>query len=94
MLCVVIIYDIVDNKKRRLVSDVLEGYGIRVNKSVFECKLKNTKQKEHILKELKDIFNPKLDSIRIYTICQKCILNSEELGKHPEPFDSESVFWI
>jgi CRISPR-associated protein Cas2 len=84
----------INNKKRRLVSDILEGYGTRVNKSVFECILKNKKQKQDIVEELKATFDPKTDSIRIYTICQKCLTNSDELGKHPDPFDGDSIFWI
>ena len=94
MIRVVVIYDITNNKKRRLVSDILEGYGTRVNKSVFECELKSEKQKQHLIKELKAIFDPKTDSIRIYKLCQTCIANALELGKHPEPFDRDSVFWI
>ncbi|NLW36114.1 MAG: CRISPR-associated endonuclease Cas2, partial [Syntrophorhabdus aromaticivorans] len=34
---VVIAYDISDDKKRLEISDLLITYGIRVNKSVFEC---------------------------------------------------------
>jgi CRISPR-associated protein Cas2 len=44
----VITYDISNNKERRLVSKVLEGYGFRVQKSVFECLLN-----KRLLRELK-----------------------------------------
>lgn len=93
-MTMLIVYDIANNKQRRLVSDILEGYGTRVNKSVFECHLKNEKQKRHLLTELKKSFNPKLDSIRIYSICQKCVVNSFEIGMHPDPFEYECVYFV
>ena len=31
-----ITYDIEDDKRRKKISDLLEGYGVRVNYSVFE----------------------------------------------------------
>ena len=33
------VYDVSDNKERERVAKVLEGYGIRVQKSSFECVL-------------------------------------------------------
>jgi CRISPR-associated protein Cas2 len=91
---VVIVYDIVKNKKRKIVSDLLEGYGIRVNKSVFECRFKNQKEKSALIAELKKEIDPKRDSIRIYTICQNCIATSLELGNNPEPFETEGVYFV
>ena len=38
---VVIAYDIVDDKHRTKISKLLEGYGERVNYSVFECMLRH-----------------------------------------------------
>jgi len=34
-----VVYDITDDKERRKVDRVLTGYGFRVQKSVFECRL-------------------------------------------------------
>ena len=36
-MLVLIVYDIPDNKRRTKLSKFLEGYGRRVQKSVFEC---------------------------------------------------------
>jgi CRISPR-associated protein Cas2 len=91
---VVIVYDIVKNKNRKIVSDLLEGYGTRVNKSVFECRFKNEKERSALIAELKKEINPKRDSIRIYTVCQNCIAASEELGNNPEPFETEGVYFV
>ena len=40
MIQVVVAYDIAYNKRRNKIAKCLEGYGIRVNYSVFECVLK------------------------------------------------------
>ena len=94
MTTVLIVYDIVKNKNRKNVSDLLEGYGRRVNKSVFECRFKNEKEKKALISELKKEINPKRDSIRIYTICQKCIQTSEELSNQPDPFETDGVYFV
>ena len=33
-----VMYDITDNRERRKTGQILAGYGIRVQKSVFECR--------------------------------------------------------
>lgn len=40
MLFYVVVYDISSDKQRKKVSDLLEGYGLRVQYSVFECVFK------------------------------------------------------
>src|ERR1043166_7381999 len=35
----VVVYDITDNKERGRISKLLKGYGFRIQKSVFECRL-------------------------------------------------------
>lgn len=34
-----VVYDISDDKERRKVDKLLKGYGFRIQKSVFECRL-------------------------------------------------------
>ena len=46
---VLIIYDIVDNRKRVKIAKLLSGYGKRVQKSAFEAML--TKQKYNTINE-------------------------------------------
>ncbi|MGY2838709.1 CRISPR-associated endonuclease Cas2 [Thermostichus sp. MS-CIW-41] len=45
----VITYDIPDNKRRKKVSDLLEGYGRRVQYSVFECRLEQHQYQDLII---------------------------------------------
>ncbi|MGF1567008.1 MAG: CRISPR-associated endonuclease Cas2 [Nodosilinea sp.] len=67
MLLYLITYDIPSDKRRKKVSDLLEGYGQRVQYSVFECMLESAKFKE--LKErLAKRVNLEEDSIRFYPL--------------------------
>ena len=81
-------YDIINDKRRKKLSDLLEGYGVRVNYSVFELEL-NERKREKLLYEieLKKLINKKYDSLRFYHICQNCISKSFELGNREEPFE-------
>ena len=68
-------YDIEDNKIRKKISDILEEYGIRVNKSVFEIKVTQTQLKKLLVK----LEVLKEDNIRFYHLCQNCIQKSFSL---------------
>ena len=82
-------YDIPDDRRRLKVMWTLEGFGSRVQKSVFECNLTGQqyqKLKEKVLKEV----NREEDSVRYYSLCQVCqgkveIQGTGEVMKDP-PF--------
>ena len=68
-LYILIIYDIIDNKKRNRLAKFSQGYGFRIQKSAFEAFLtKSLYQK--LLREIKGYASPE-DSIRIYKIIGK-----------------------
>lgn len=69
MLFYVIAYDISDDKRRKTISDILEGYGSRVQYSVFECVLSKP-QFQELTKKLKRVFEEEEDSLRFYPISQ------------------------
>lgn len=66
---VLIIYDIVQNRKRQKLAKLMEGYGFRVQKSAFESELEQRKY-DKLLQELIP-FGTDGDSIRIYRILGK-----------------------
>jgi len=71
-------YDISNHKIRRNVSNHLLDHGLRVQYSVFECRL-NKKQ----LEELRAILNELIedtDSIRWYPLCRWCEASVEWQG--------------
>lgn len=61
-----IIYDIVDNKKRLKLSKLLLGYGFRIQKSAFEAVITKKKYKE--LVDRLPAYTSSEDSIRVYKI--------------------------
>ncbi len=63
----IVSYDISSNKRRKKVADLLEGYGQRVQLSVFECELSDKQFKEMYQKLLKRIKHEE-DNIRIYPV--------------------------
>lgn len=77
----VISYDISNNRLRTQLARLLEGYGVRVQYSVFECRLEYERYQE-LLKKMKE-YSEKFeeDSIRIYRICKNCEQEIETLGK-------------
>ena len=88
-----ITYDIVNNKNRKKLSDLLETYGYRVNYSVFECELNKTKLKK-LINEIKEkkYTNNKTDSLRFYNLCENCINKSFELTNRSEIFEQKELF--
>ena len=64
---VLMIYDIVDTKRRNKMVKCLESYGVRVQKSAFEALL-NRKQYVKMLSESSIIIDQAIDSLRVYVL--------------------------
>lgn len=86
-----ITYDIEDDKIRKKVSDELEAFRYRVNYSVFECELNQTKLKK-LVEKLEELVDKKYDSLRFYHICENCLPKSFELCNKGEIFQKEDFF--
>lgn len=87
----VIVYDIEKNSKRTKVSKILEQYGNRVQKSVFECHLSNKETDE-----LKNTFSKMnfedSDSIRFYSLEADSVKKIEKIGG--VPFNINQNFYL
>lgn len=66
----IIAYDIPDDRRRQHVSHLLEGYGDRVQKSVFECELDRTREIALRL-ALEAMIDVEEDRLHIYPLCDK-----------------------
>ena len=87
----VIAYDIPCDRRRGKVSDLLCAYGVRVNNSVFEVTIKPSKFL--LLQDnLEALIKPKEDSIRIYPLCQNCVVRIGTLGDEIPPFKLVNTF--
>lgn len=77
---IVVSYDIVDDKKRRDVSNLLLDYGMRVQKSVFECIVDEYRYIE-MKQRIEEIVDMENDSVRFYYICERCKDKVEIAGR-------------
>lgn len=81
----VICYDIVSDKRRKKMADVLLDFGRRVQKSAFECDLNEAKLRA-LLRKASPHLDSKTDTLRIYRVCAACLEERELLGiKKGEP---------
>lgn len=83
-------YDIPQTKRRTKVHDLLQGYGFRVNDSVFEITIPASQMKT-LTARLDLLIQPKEDSLRIYPLCIACAKSAFALGKEPVPFEAEDA---
>ena len=72
-------YDIVDDRRRAKVHQVLTGFGDWVQQSVFECHL--TKRELILLRaKLHPHVNPRQDNLRVYSLCDACVGRVDAIG--------------
>jgi CRISPR-associated protein Cas2 len=84
---VLITYDVstenaAGRKRLRLVAKACEGYGQRVQKSVFEC-IVNAAQFEALRAKLETIVDPTQDSLRIYRLLEPRERYVQVIGVRP-----------
>ena len=68
----VVSYDIASDRRRNKIAKTLEGYGTRIQYSVFECRLTEKKYKEMYRKLMQLMTDEEDGSIRIYSVCGNC----------------------
>lgn len=90
MLLYVVTYDIPCDKRRKKVSDLLEGYGQRVQYSVFECVL-SQKKFEELRHRLQQQVKLPEDSVRFYPLSGHTLGSVETWGGLPLTQASGSV---
>lgn len=67
----IIAYDIAASKRLRRVARICEDFGVRVEKSVFECDLDEGKFGV-FWKKLLNAFDPSEDYLVAYPVCRQC----------------------
>ncbi|MDB9315006.1 CRISPR-associated endonuclease Cas2 [Spirulina sp. CS-785/01] len=79
MVLYLVVYDIPCNQRRNKVASLLEGYGQRVQYSVFECLLSES-QYQVLKGRLEGRIEGSEDSVRIYPLSPAAIPKIELLG--------------
>lgn len=90
----VIAYDIPDDARRLKLAKVLEGFGQRVQRSVFECDLTEREYRALIKKVERVIQLDDGDSVRIYRLCGACAASVEVRGAGPPVEQSVDVYIV
>jgi len=88
---ILIPYDISDDKRRRQVDKLLSSFGSRVNYSVFELELTQSKLYQ-LIKVLEKLTDPKLDHLRIYVLNKESMKKSFVLHQEGGVFKHEILY--
>lgn len=84
-MLVLVIYDIPDDDRRLKLSNFLEGYGRRVQKSCFECFL-TLEEMEELYKRIVKRVKRGEDNVRLYWIPSDALPRTRTIGSvPPEP---------
>lgn len=78
-------FDIVNDKDRRQAVKILKEYGVRVQKSVFECPIMTEHKFLRMKRRLEDAIDHTQDTVRYYYLCRGCVARVEFSGIGEEP---------
>lgn len=92
---VLVTYDLPANdasgdRRRSKIAAICERYGVRVQYSVFECRLDETAI-QRLISEIKDEIDPTRDCIHIYRIGRPFAAARESLGRRGHDWEET---WI
>lgn len=82
--CYLVIYDIQSNKTRNKLSKLLEGYGVRVQKSCFEIRM-GAKELQGLLNRLNEFFDGEEDIICYKIYANEIVRYSSTFVKDEDP---------
>ncbi|MGP1383439.1 MAG: CRISPR-associated endonuclease Cas2 [Thainema sp.] len=88
-----ICYDIVKTSRRNKVAHLLEGYGLRVQKSVFECVLEDN-QLGLLQRKLTRYIKAEEDQVRFYPMTAHTRRKVLILGMQPERQVDDPAFIV
>lgn len=76
---ILLTYDIISDRRRTRLAKALCGYLNRVQKSVFEGEIPDTRL-EKLYSAIERHINPNEDSVRVYRLCQRCVVAVDIMG--------------
>ncbi|MGG6269705.1 CRISPR-associated endonuclease Cas2 [Leptolyngbya sp. AN03gr2] len=91
-MLLLVVYDVADDKRRTKLAHFLEGYGRRVQESVFECFLPLPEVKK-LFEQVKRRVKAKEDNVRFYWIPSDALPKTLTIGS-PLPGAPPSVYII
>lgn len=76
----VLVYDIVNDRRRNRLHRALKDYGAAVQRSVFEFDL-GPDEADVMMKRVEALISPEEDTVRLYRLCAACIPDVRILGE-------------
>ena len=84
-----IAYDIPSQRRRTRLANQLEDFGVRVQRSVFECELTLDLLRE-LHRCIRGLIDATQDNVRIYSLCSECVDHITSPGA-PQFLDGDPV---
>ena len=76
----VLVYDIVNDRRRNQLHRSLKNFGTAVQRSVFEFDLA-PRDAHKMMEHIEKIIDPEEDVVRMYRICDSCLAQVRVLGE-------------
>ena len=76
----VLVYDIVDDRRRARLHRALKDYGTPVQRSVFEFDM-GPKEAGKMMRRVERMISPEEDTVRLYRLCASCTREVHILGE-------------
>jgi CRISPR-associated protein Cas2 len=89
-LAYVICYDVADDRRRQRLSKALDGYGRRVQYSVYEAVLDRVLF-DKLVEKLSSIVDAGADRVTIYGVCAACAARRLSLGVQARDWPGEEA---
>lgn len=83
---VMVCYDIRNPKRLRRIAQLMEGWGVRVQFSIFRCHL-DDKSREQLRWKLSELME-KEDSVLFVPVCASCSRRVSSMGSQP-PWETD-----
>lgn len=75
----VLVYDIVNDRRRNRLHRALKDYGTAVQRSVFEFDL-SPKEADAMMERVEKLISADEDTVRLYRLCSACLTDTRLLG--------------
>ena len=89
----IVAYDISDDERRADVAKILEGYGLRIQYSVFEGYV-DEKDVVQMQDDLAAAIDPEEDKIIYFPLCEFCRKNIQRMGQQGETIVDDDIFIV
>ncbi len=88
-----VVYDISNEKRLRRIARITEKFGIRVQKSVFECIISESEVNK-LIKEVLDVMKLDEDNLRVYEISSSNVKKIRVFGNSIPPIEEDDIIIV